>query len=468
MIKPIYVFGIDRVVQNTVGAETYGNYFFLFNLVLIFQILLDMGIESFSRREIARYQNMAGKYVSGLIPIKFVLGGVYFLLCSIVGLAWGLTPHQWLILLVLMANQFMASFILYIRSNLGGLHLFKQESIISVLDRTIMIIVCGVLLYAARFKSNFRLEWFLLSLTLSYLITLFVSLIALHRKVGIKGLRFNLALYIPIIRQLLPYALLVLLQSVYYRIDTLFLEKLLPDGHQQVGIYAHAWRIIEFLANYALLFSMVLLPLFSRMIKLNERPISLLTLGVTVLLVPTSGLLLGCIAYRVSLFELLYHEHIGLSAMVFIVLCVSFLGMCISYTLGALLTANRNLKQLSIMSALAVVSSIVLNLILVPRYKVMGAAIANASTALFTIVFHILLVRKVFEVRVHIGRTGVVLLSALMAVGISVVVPKFIASIWMGLPLIIACTIVLSFVFRLLSLRELIDFSRTSLSTKKD
>jgi O-antigen/teichoic acid export membrane protein len=272
IIKPIYVFGIDRVVQNNVGTEIYGNYFFLFNLVLIFQILLDMGIESFSRREIARYNNMAGKYLSGLIPIKFVLGVVYFILCSVVGLAWGLSSHQWLILMVLMGNQFMASFTLYLRSTLGGLHLFKQESFISVLDRTIMIIVCGVLLYTARFKDNFRLDWFLLSLSFSYFITLFIAFITLQRKVKILPLRINIALYIPIIRQLLPYALLVLLQSVYYRIDTLFLDKLLFDGHEQVGIYAHAWRIIEFLANYALLFSMVLLPIFSRMIKMNERP----------------------------------------------------------------------------------------------------------------------------------------------------------------------------------------------------
>ncbi len=48
LVKPVYAFGIDVGVQNAVGARAYGNYFILLNFSLIFQILLDLGIENFT------------------------------------------------------------------------------------------------------------------------------------------------------------------------------------------------------------------------------------------------------------------------------------------------------------------------------------------------------------------------------------------------------------------------------------
>ena len=41
IVKPFWIFGIDRTVQNAVGAEQYGTYFALFNFTMLFHILLD-------------------------------------------------------------------------------------------------------------------------------------------------------------------------------------------------------------------------------------------------------------------------------------------------------------------------------------------------------------------------------------------------------------------------------------------
>ncbi|MFI5220594.1 MAG: polysaccharide biosynthesis protein, partial [Bacteroidia bacterium] len=44
LIKPFWILGIDRSVQNTVGAEIYGQYYALFNFSFLLNILLDIGI----------------------------------------------------------------------------------------------------------------------------------------------------------------------------------------------------------------------------------------------------------------------------------------------------------------------------------------------------------------------------------------------------------------------------------------
>ena len=54
----------------------------------------------------------------------------------------GYNSIEFQLLLLLAINQSIVEFILYLRSNLAGLHLFMQDSLISVLDRLLLIIIC--------------------------------------------------------------------------------------------------------------------------------------------------------------------------------------------------------------------------------------------------------------------------------------------------------------------------------------
>jgi O-antigen/teichoic acid export membrane protein len=126
LIKPLYVFGIDRVVQNTVGADAYGDYFSLFSLALIFQIFLDLGIENFIRKEVARNTSLVGHYLSDIALLKILLAIPYAAICVAIALPMDLDRHEIVMLLFILLNQFLASFILYFRANLGGLQLFKN------------------------------------------------------------------------------------------------------------------------------------------------------------------------------------------------------------------------------------------------------------------------------------------------------------------------------------------------------
>jgi O-antigen/teichoic acid export membrane protein len=396
------VFGIDRVVQNRVGAEIYGSYIWLFNLALIFQILLDLGIENFVRKEISQNPQRVSSYLSNIFMLKGFLGIIYFSLCFMVAIMMGIKTSVIPLLVIILFNQFMASFILYLRANLGGLQLFRTESVISVLDRMVMILCVGTLLFWPGEKTEFKIKWFVLSQTLAYGITLAINFYLVYKKLEYFKPEINLRQILPTINRLKPYALLVLLMSIYYRSDSILLVKLLPDGEIQAGIYAHGFRILDFLSNYALLFPMLLLPIFSKTLHQKNKIDDLLKLSTLLLLVPSFSIIVPSIFYRYDLFSLLYTEHITKSADAFIFLSISYFGMCISYIFGALLTANGNLRQLNIMAGIAVFISLLCNLILIPHYKVVGAAISNASAQVFTIVFHIILAIRVFKLRIKL------------------------------------------------------------------
>ena len=61
LVKPVAIFGIDATVQNRVGAEAYGIYFSLLNFSILFNILLDFGINNFTTKNIAQAPSIAAK-----------------------------------------------------------------------------------------------------------------------------------------------------------------------------------------------------------------------------------------------------------------------------------------------------------------------------------------------------------------------------------------------------------------------
>ncbi len=401
LVKPVYAFGIDVGVQNIVGASVYGNYFILLNFSLIFQILLDLGTENFTRREIARHVHLLNKYFSNILPLKFILGILYYIICCIIGyfLNWNMTEFR--LLFILLFNQILASFILYCRANLGGLHNFRADSVISVIDRFIVIIICGFLILNPVTKHDFKIEWLIYAQTFAYFLTALVAFGLVFSKAYPVHFRMNVKYYIAFLRRSLPYALLILLMATYMRIDSVMLGKLLPNGKEEAGIYAQSYRIIEILSNYGYLFTIILLPVFSRMIKHKEPVENLASLSFTLLLVPAIIVAFGCMSYRTHIISLLYNEHINHSAQVFGVLIFSFIGMCMTYIFGTLLTANGSLKELNTMAAIAVSINLLLNLALIPQLGVMGAAIASVTTQLFTSIFQVTLVKRIFAFRTN-------------------------------------------------------------------
>ncbi len=170
LIKPFWIFGIDRTVQNMVGNESYGLYFSLLNFSMILNILLDLGITSYNNKNIAQHGQLLKKHISNIVGLKFLLAGVYSIVCIVIALIIGYREIQFHLLFFLIANQFLISFILYLRSNISGMHLFRTDSLLSVLDRSLMIIICSVLLFTNVTGHKFRIEWFVYAQSAAYFI----------------------------------------------------------------------------------------------------------------------------------------------------------------------------------------------------------------------------------------------------------------------------------------------------------
>ncbi len=397
LIKPFWILGIDRAVQNTVGAESYGLYAALFNFSFLFNILLDVGITNFNNRNIAQHNHLLNKHLSGIIFLRMMLSIVYFVVSISIALLLGYKGGQLWMLGVMLINQALISFILYLRSNIAGLQLFKTDSIISVLDRLIMIVICSILLWGNCMHTPFKIEWFIWAQTSAYVISAIITFILVASKAKLNRLSWNPQFFMVILKQSYPYAILILLMTFYNRIDSVMLERLLPNGAEQAGVYAQAYRLLDASNMIAYLFSGLLLPMFSHMIKKKQSLFELVELSFSLIAVPAMIVMSLCFFNSNEIMTLLYHQHVEQSALVFKMIMSCFLAISSVYIFGTLLTANGNLKYLNIVATSGMLLNIGLNLYLIPRFQAKGAAFSSLITQYITAGLQIILAHFVFK-----------------------------------------------------------------------
>ena len=451
LIKPFWFLGIDVAVQNRVGNSEYGIYFALFSFSLLFNILLDAGITNYNNREIAKNKILLQKYFTNILGIKILLAILYFTVCFIIGVIWGYSGRYFYILSFLVINQFLASFVLYLRSNINGLLLFISDSILSVLDKVIMILICSVLLWSSYFRNEFRIEWFIYAQTASYLLTVLVAWYILMQHTTFS-IRFDLRYFIHILKNSIAFSLLALLMQLYSRLEPILLEKLIPDGKIQAGLYAQAYRMIDIFLNFLLLFTVLLLPLFSKLLSKKEDVNPLVALGSKMMFAPSILLVSVCVIYGNDIMRVLYHSESN--APILRVVILGFIGFTSTLVFGTLLTANNNLKQLNIIAAASIVINISLNLFLIPKFKAVGAAYSSFITQSISGAFQAIIAYKIIKLKFHGSNILMFALWAILLISIGLLTKHFLP--WKyGISVFIMTGILLAMGMKLLNMKEL-------------
>lgn len=416
LIKPVAIFGIDVKVQNELGESIFGNYFALLNLAMILNILLDLGVNNFTTRNVAKHPHLIEKYAGKTIPIKLGLFLIYTLIGMSVGIALGWKQMDLFILLLLLFNQFLISCIAYGRSHLGGLLLFRNDSFISIADKFFYILFAGWILYFSPLQSNFSILWLVGIQTGCYLLTLGIVILFLSRRLNTPKLRLDFKFSKILIQKSLPFATLIFLMFMYTRTDALMLKTLLSDGELQAGIYAQGYRVLDALIMFAMLFSNLLYPLFSNLFS-QKKSINEILLFSTKLLIG-GAISVGIIGYFNSFWIInqLYTSNVEIGANSFRWLSLSFIGFSTIILFGTALTAKGELKKLNTIAFFGVIVNIILNFLLIPIFKAEGAAIATFATQSFIAIAQTIIIIKLLSLQVsrkiimQFGTTTILLL----------------------------------------------------------
>jgi O-antigen/teichoic acid export membrane protein len=441
LIKPFWILVIEPHVQNEVGNAAYGEYFALFNFSFLLNILLDFGITNFNNKNIAQNSQLLTKHFSGLFMLKLMLAVIYIIATIIIGLVIQYDVRFTKLLLVLGFNQFLISMVLYLRSNLQALHLFKADAMLSVLDRIIMITIVAMMLWTSLFPGRMDVMDFVYAQTIGYFLTAVIAFITVIRKSKFFRLKWDLPFSLMILKKSFPFAVLVLLMTFYNRIDSVMLERMLPAGEpakverlemlrdpslqhdvaqqqelvvlerelehtgpEQAGYYAKAFRLLDATNMIAYLFSVLLLPMFSRMLKYKESVEQLVKLAFTLLITVAVVVAVGCAFYRMEIMELLYGKtYMGSVPIIFPLLMTCFVAISTTYVFGSLLTANGNMRALNMMALSGMVLNVGMNFFFIRFFELeaVGTAISSLATQMLTALVQVIIVQAKFRFRVN-------------------------------------------------------------------
>jgi len=395
LIKPVWVFLIDRNVQNRVAPGDYGTYQALMSLSIIFQTLLDFGITNYNSRTISMNPERLPEIFPAMLSARFILMVSYITIAFTGGWLLGYRGWELGLLVGILIFQALNALVLFLRSNVAALHRFKTDGILSSIDRLLMIFICGILFIAPATRGTFKIEWFIWSQGLSYLLATIVSYIIL-RNIGKVRLKFSLQPkeVLKIMKQSLPYALLVFQMSVYNRADAMMIERMGQNGKIQADIWAAAFRLLEVANMLGLIFATMLLPLFGRMLSQKQDVSPILRVCVNILLPFSFMVAVAAGYYSKDIMPMLYKactrdpSLLSPYVLVFAILMASFPAWCIMYVYSTLLTANGSMNQLNLIAFAGVIVNLSLNFWLIPQYGVIGGAITSCVTqSLLALIF---------------------------------------------------------------------------------
>jgi O-antigen/teichoic acid export membrane protein len=381
LVKPAAIFLIDAKVQNIVGPE-YGIYFAVFNLSLILSILFDFGVNNLSVKLAAQDVKEAKLQFSSILIFRAALLLFYSSGLSIINLFVKLSSVEYLLILILGLNQFLIANIAYFRSFFAGLHWFRLDAFFSVLDRIVLILSMGTILYL--YKDGLKwvsIEYYALLQFCGYAVTFLIAGIILYLKIKPPLIKPKIALIKTLVKRAVPYALLIVLMTLYTRSDAIILKY--RAGIEEASYYAQAYRLIDALYMFAMVFAGLLFPMFSKMIKDQPNAIGPLVAQASKLLLGSSIAFVVFGFFRGGLLiDLIYSNTSVDSGSILFLLGIAFFGMASNLIYGSLLTANGSLKVLNMISFIGFVINLSLNMIFIPKVLNGGAVIAAGVAAL--------------------------------------------------------------------------------------
>lgn len=377
ILQKIISFSYFIIIARALGPEDLGKYYFAIAFTTIFAIFTDLGLANVLTREVAKAEEKAKDLLGNVIALKIFLTLLSFSALMIIVNIFNypeLTRHLVYISSICMVlDSFTAIFFSVSR----GFHNLFFESIGSVLFQVIVLIT-GILIL----KLGLGLRWLLSALALASFFYFLYSSILLKEKWGL-GLtpKFSLKTIKLIVAVTIPFSLFAVFQRVYTYLDSVLLSSLAGDKY--VGIYQVAFKIIFALQFLPMAFIASLYPALSAYWMKNREQLGItFERAMNYLIIISLPIAAGIIVIADKAI-LLFKSGFGESVLPLQINMLALPFMFLMFPVGALLNACDRQKTNTYIMGAGLALSVVMNIILIPRFQAVGASITVLTTNAF-------------------------------------------------------------------------------------
>jgi O-antigen/teichoic acid export membrane protein len=215
-----------------------------------------------------------------------------------------------------------------------------------------------------------------------------------YRIVGF-GFIVDLRLIRELIRTSIPFLIYGVLSVIYYRIDAVLLSLMTNDA--VVGWYGAAYRLFDtltFLPN--VIISIIMYPIFSKLSITSDSDLKLaVEKSLNFLLFCGIPISIALIVLAPNIITFLYYRAEFTNAIPALqALSPGLILLYINYVIGTTILSKRQDRKIPIMAAIALVFNLGFNLILIPMYQHVGAAIVTSLTELLLLFIAVVFIPK--------------------------------------------------------------------------
>jgi len=413
-LQKIVSFVYFTIIARDIGAESTGKYFFALSFTTVFVVFVDLGFTNVLVREGARAKDKLQVYLGTLLPTKIILGVLSYLgmYVAIRALGYPLETRQ----LVYLSGVTMLfdSLHLTLYGVLRVLGELRYEAISIVVSQCLSLIL-GTIFLTLHFPLIFLMVAFVIP-----------SVLNVGFAAGVLMKRYQLSLrpdwdgetFRHLRKIAIPFAIAAVLARVYSYTDSIILSKL--AGDVAVGWYSIPYKITFAFQFIPLALVAAVYPRFSAFfVSDKERLRATFTSTIRYLSILIFPIVIGIMTLSRDIVLSVYSAEFLPSIEPLRILLVGLVFSFMSFPVGAFLNAcDRQRQQTTIVAAVLMIN-ILLNVYLIPRMGVSGAAIAATIGNALLAISGFLVVRRVVHIwdRQLITDILLYLLSALVMGG---------------------------------------------------
>jgi O-antigen/teichoic acid export membrane protein len=366
------------IAARYLGAKGYGLIVFALSFNNLFKGIIDLGFTPLIVKDVARDHSLALPYVRKIVSIKMYLLILSFLLISIGIKALGYSGNESIVI-----YMFFVFSVLYSFADVGfGVLKAFEETHYFALGK--FIFLCFVFL---GYSLSAYAGGGVVSFSIVYAIT---GMIALLYSVGMVrwlmgGMKMDMHAFpsgltsLGLIRDSLPFALIAAFNLILLFLDSVMLGILRTQS--EVGMYGVAYRTSLLFVYIPLSLHASLVPALSQLYARGSDAVALNVMrSFRYNLIAGVPIGVGCTLLAWRIIPLVFGSEYYDSSMIFAILIWSIVFTFVRYPFVTLFEATDKQSSLARTLAIAVIINIIINLLLIPPYGMIGAAIATVAS----------------------------------------------------------------------------------------
>ncbi|NCC70015.1 flippase [bacterium] len=394
ILQKILAFFYFVVLTRNLPTETVGIYTFAMSFCFIFAVFIDFGFNSLLIKEIARDNENVNKYSSYAIVFKLFSG----ILFCIIGATIAYFSNYDLLKLQTVLLGFILVFIDGFTTTFYSILRGKQKIFFESLGLFLYQLIIFILGYLA-VKGNITIPTIMFIPIIAITFTFLFSLYFLRKETDFKfdkniSWKFFKTMFIMAI----PFAATGICTKLYSSIDTVLISAMINDT--SVAWYQAAYKIVFALYFIPNAIGAAIFPAFSNYFH-NDKERLNITYEKSFLILSIMSIPMGFGLYILAkpIILLIYPDYLPtipvLEAFSFI-----FFFLFLNVPSGLILSSCNKQILNTRNSFLSMTINIILNIILIPRYQITGAAIASVISFIFLFIINTYGANKIININI--------------------------------------------------------------------